>query len=146
MPSNLDPTTLTCQPAGNAGNFPALSMVAQILVVHFWSVGLPSIWTITSSCSLHGLQAKLDLEAQMRENARRRREAPMSEIEKTVNKPLLKEVDTYEATHMAKLKPYPAEFLPKDLQETQRILNEHHARRRITTARGLLPVSATGNG
>lgn len=70
----------------------------------------------------------------------------MSEIEKRVNRPLLKEVDAFEATQVAKLKPYPAEFLPKDLQDTQRILNEHHARRRLKSARGLPPVSTTATG
>jgi hypothetical protein len=88
------------------------------------------------------VQAKLELEAQMRENARRRREAPMSDIEKIVNGPLLKDVDVYEATQALKLKPYPTEFLPKDLKATQNALNEQHARQRLKSARGLIAASA----
>ena len=80
----------------------------------------------------------------MRENARRRREAPMSDIEKTVNKPLLRAVDQYEETQALKLKPYPAEFLPKDLQSVQAKLNEHHARAKLKSARGLLTPPASG--
>jgi hypothetical protein len=88
------------------------------------------------------VQAKLELEVQMRENARRRREAPMSDIEKTVNKPLLRAVDAYEATQALALKPYPAEFLPKDLQKAQAKLNDHHARAALKSARGLLTPPA----
>lgn len=84
------------------------------------------------------LQAKLDLEAQMRENARRRLEAPMSDIERTVNAPLLRAVDTFESTAVLPLKPYPAEFLPRDLKDTQARLSEAHARGKLRSARGLI--------
>ena len=89
------------------------------------------------------VQAKLELEAQMRENARRRREAPMSDIEQAVNRPLLADVDKYEATQALKLKPYPAEFLPKDLQVVQGKLNEQHARAKLKSARGIISSSST---
>eukprot|EP00892_Ulva_mutabilis_P000621 jgi/Ulvmu1/1055/UM105_0013.1 len=84
------------------------------------------------------LQAKLDLEAQMRENARRRTEAPMSDIERMVNAPLLRAVDTFENTEVLPLKPYPAEFLPRDLKEVQAKLSEAHARGKLKSARGLV--------
>ena len=82
------------------------------------------------------LQAKLELEAQMRESARRRREEPMSALEKAVNKPLLQHVDAFEATAQLPLQPYPAEFLPRDLQAVQAQLTEQHARAALKTARG----------
>lgn len=72
----------------------------------------------------------------MRENARRRREEPMSAIERAVNKPLLRSVDTYEMTAQLPLKPYPAEFLPRDLQDAQARLTEAHARAALKSARG----------
>ena len=78
----------------------------------------------------------------MRENARRRREAPMSDIEQAVNRPLLADVDKYEATQALKLKPYPPEFLPKDLQVVQGKLNEQHARAKLKSARGLISSSS----
>lgn len=84
------------------------------------------------------LQAKLDLEAQMRENARRRVEAPMSDIERTVNAPLLRNVNTFESTAALPLKAYPAEFLPRDLKEVQAKLSEAHARGKLKSARGLV--------
>ena len=90
-----------------------------------------------------GVQAKLELEAQMRANAKARREAPMSDVEKLVNQPLLRQVDKYEATSSLQLKPFPAEFLPKDLQKTQELLNEQHARQRLKSARGLVHAAAT---
>lgn len=80
----------------------------------------------------------------MRANAQRRREAPMSDTEKLVNRPLLADVDKYEATAALKLKPFPAEFLPKDLQKTQALLNEQHARQKLKSARGLIG-SSTGS-
>lgn len=73
----------------------------------------------------------------MRENARRRRQAPMSDIERRLNGPLLAEVDRYEATDAARLKPYPAEYLPRDLKAVQSAMDEHHARARLKSARGL---------
>jgi hypothetical protein len=84
------------------------------------------------------LQAKLELQGQMRENARRRREAPMSDIEKLINKPLLAHVDTFEKQKQLPLCPYPAEFLPKGLKATQSQLTELHSRQELTSARGLL--------
>lgn len=81
------------------------------------------------------IQCKLELEAQMRQNAHNRRIAPMSDIEKRVNAPLMQLVDTYEKQGKLPLKPYPAEFLPVDLQKKQAVLNDKHAEARLRTAR-----------
>jgi hypothetical protein len=84
------------------------------------------------------LKTKLELEAQMRENARRRVVAQMSETEKLVNKPLLSAVSEFEASKSLSLKPYPAEFLPKDLRVTQDKLNSLHSKMKIQSARHLI--------
>lgn len=123
--------------AGSAEDLQALAMV--MLILEDWLHDVPDVAvTVARDHGCTALQAKLELEAQMRENARRRREAPMSDIEKTVNGPLLRKVDAYEATQRLALKPFPAEFLPSELQSTQSKLNEHHARARLKSARGLL--------
>lgn len=81
------------------------------------------------------IQCKLELEAQMRANAHNRRIAPMSDLEKQVNAPLMQLVQTFETKGQLPLKPYPSEFLPKDLQRTQLVLNDRHAAARLRTAR-----------
>lgn len=84
------------------------------------------------------INAKLELEAQMRENARRRREAPMSDVEKLFNKNLLGHVDTYEHSKKLPLTSFPKEYLPRDLMDTEKELTGHHSRRELKSARGLL--------
>lgn len=84
------------------------------------------------------IEAKLELESQMRENARRRREAPMSDVEKLFNRNLLGHVDTYEQTKTLPLNSFPKEYLPRDLTGTEKELTHHHSRRELKSARGLI--------
>lgn len=87
------------------------------------------------------VNAKLELESQMRENARRRREAPMSDVEKLFNRTLLGHVDTYERDKELPLKSYPKEYLPKGLNDTEKQLTEHHSRKELKSARGLISTA-----
>jgi hypothetical protein len=88
------------------------------------------------------INAKMELESQMRENARRRRVAPMSDVEKLMNKGLLGHVDAYEKHKKLPLRPFPKEFLPRGLEDTENQLTEHHSRTELKSARGLLKSQA----
>lgn len=83
-----DPTLLLTTRGGTAHpQTPLLTCMPTLLLVHPLAGPTPTPLLAPPSCS-----CRAQLEAQMKDNARRRIEAPMSDTEKLINAQLLKSV------------------------------------------------------